>query len=92
MNRKLLTQAEQAAGTGFKFNLWSILRSDPDKQAEIIRNLTTTGIYSVDEARYRLDMPPCDGGAVHMIPGNYIKLEDIGAYVAARGGEGNVEN
>ena len=92
LNRKLLTQAEQAAGVGFKFNLWAILRSDPDKQAEIIRNLTTTGIYSVDEARYRLDMPPCEGGGVHMIPGNYIKLEDIGAYVAARGGEGNAEN
>ena len=87
MNRKLLTQAEQAAGIGYKFNLWAILRSDPDKQAEIIRTLTTTGIYSVDEARYRLDMPPCDGGNVHMIPGNYIKLEDIGAYIdATKGG------
>lgn len=93
MNRKLLTQAEQTAGVGFKFNLWAILRSDPDKQADIIRALTTTGIYSVDEARNRLDMPPCDGGAVHMIPGNYIKLEDIGAYVdAAKGGANNAEN
>jgi len=86
MNRKLLTQAEQAAGIGYKFNLWAILRSDPDKQAEIIRTLTTTGIYSVDEARYRLDMPPCTGGNVHMIPGNYIKLEDIGAYIDAKEG------
>ena len=96
MNRKLLTQAEQMVGVGYKFNLWAILRSDPDKQADIIRALTTTGIYSVDEARYLLDMPPCDGGDVHMIPGNYIKLQEIGAYTdkaraaagaAVKGGE-----
>lgn len=80
MNRKLLTSAEQAAGIGYKFNLWAILRSDPDKQAEIIQKMVTTGIYSIDEARNKLDLPPCDGGAVHMIPGNYIKLEEIGAY------------
>ena len=91
MNRKLLTQAEQRAGLGYKFNLWAILRSDPDKQAEIIQKMVTTGIYSIDEARYRLDMPPCEGGDVHMIPGNYIKLGEIGAYTdkarAAAAGE-----
>lgn len=96
MNRKLLTQAEQTAGIGYKFNLWAILRSDPDKQAEIIQKMVSTGIYSVDEARYLLDMPPCDGGDVHMIPGNYIKLQEIGAYTdkaraaagaAVKGGE-----
>lgn len=92
MNRKLLTQAEQRAGIGYKFNLWAILRSDPDKQAEIIQKMVTTGIYSIDEARYRLDMPPCDGGDVHMIPGNYVKLTQVGAYVtpenpASEGGE-----
>ena len=90
MNRKLLTQAEQAAGISYKFNLWSILRSDPDKQAEILQKMTTTGIYSVDEARYRMDMPPCEGGNVHMIPGNYIKLTQIGGYM--EGGDGNAEN
>lgn len=96
MNRKLLTQTEQRAGIGYKFNLWAILRSDPDKQAEIIQKMVSTGIYSVDEARYLLDMPPCDGGDVHMIPGNYIKLQEIGAYTdkaraasgaAVKGGE-----
>lgn len=96
MNRKLLTQAEQRAGVGYKFNLWAILRSDPDKQAEIIQKMVSTGIYSVDEARYLLDMPPCEGGDVHMIPGNYIKLQEIGAYTdkakaaagaAVKGGE-----
>ena len=80
MNRKLLTRAEQDAGIGYKFNLWSILRSDPDKQAEILQKFVTTGIYSIDEARNKLDMSPCDGGDVHMIPGNYIKLTEIGAY------------
>jgi HK97 family phage portal protein len=92
MNRKLLTRAEQERGIGYKFNLWAILRSDPDKQAEIIQKMVTTGIYSIDEARYRLDMPPCDGGDVHMIPGNYVKLTQVGAYVtpenpASEGGE-----
>ncbi len=80
MNRKLLTKAEQERGIGYKFNLWAILRSDPDKQAEIIQRMVTTGIYSIDEARNKLDLPPCDGGDVHMIPGNYIRLEEIGAY------------
>ncbi len=89
----MLTRAEQDACIGYKFNLWSILRSDPDKQAEILQKFVTTGIYSIDEARNKLDMSPCDGGDVHMIPGNYIKLTEIGAYTdKAKGGDADAAN
>ena len=87
MNRKLLTEKEQTEGKGFKFNVWVILRGDPSQQADILQKMVQSAIYSPNEARARLDSPPCDGGDVHMVNGSYVKLEDIGKAYAGRGGE-----
>lgn len=78
MNRKLLTKKEQLAGLGFKFNVWTILRGDPQQQADVLQKMVQSSVYSVNEARDRLDIPPCIGGDVHMVNGSYVKLEDIG--------------
>ena len=87
MNRKLLTEKEQTEGKGFKFNVWVILRGDPSQQADILQKMVQSAIYSPNEARARLDSPPCDGGDVHMVNGSYVKLEDIGKAYAGKGGE-----
>ena len=97
-NRKLLTKNEQMKGLGFKFNVWVILRGDPTQQADVLQKMVTSAIYSPNEARNRLDMPPTDGGDVHIVNGSYVKLEDVGlAYKAnviqpAEGGDDNAEN
>ena len=87
MNRKLLTEKEQGAGLGFKFNVWVILRGDPSQQADILQKMVQSAIYSPNEARAKLDSPPCAGGDVHMVNGSYVKLEDIGKAYAGRGGD-----
>lgn len=93
MNRKLLTAAEQDKGLGFKFNVWTILRGDPSQQADILQKLVQASIYSPNEARDKLDAPPCAGGDVHMVNGSYVKLEDIGvAYASRHIGEGSDKN
>ena len=91
MNRKLLTRREQDAGLGYKFNVWTILRGDPQQQADVLQKMTQSAIYSVNEARNKLDLPPCDNGDVHMVNGSYVKLEEIGA-AYQKGSENNVEN
>jgi len=88
MNRKLLTRAEQSSGLGFKFNFWTLLRGDPNQQADILQKMVDSAIYSPNEAREKLDMPPCDGGDVHIVNGAYVKLQDVGkAYAGKMGGE-----
>jgi len=89
MNRKLLTEQEQMAGKGFKFNVWVILRGDPSQQADILQKMVQSAIYSPNEARAKLDSPPCAGGDVHMVNGSYVKLEDIGKAYAGKGGDKN---
>lgn len=77
-NRKLLTTTEQAQGLGFKFNVWTILRGDPTQQADVLQKMVSSAIYSPNEARSKLDMPPTTGGDVHVVNGSYVKLEDVG--------------
>ena len=94
-NRKLLTSKEQKEGLGYKFNVWTILRGDPTQQADVLQKMVSSAIYSPNEARAKLDMPPTQGGDVHIVNGSYVKLEDVGlAYLqkvanqSAEGGEG----
>ena len=77
-NRKLLTTREQVQGLGFKFNVWTILRGDPTQQADVLQKMVSSAIYSPNEARNKLDMPPTTGGDVHIVNGSYVKLEDVG--------------
>ena len=92
MNRKLLTTAEQKRGLGFKFNVWVLLRGAPSQQANIMQKLVTTAIYSPNEARDKLDMPPCENGDIHMVNGSYVPLEDIGKAYEKNGGVSDAEN
>lgn len=79
LNRKLLRQDELLSGKGFKFNISVLLRADPQQQAQIIQQMLSSGVYSVNEARRLLDREPCEGGDVRYCNGSYVKLQDIGA-------------
>lgn len=87
-NRKLLTPAEQKKGLGFKFNFWMILRGDPTQQADVLQKMVQSAIYSPNEARSKVDMPPCSGGDVHIVNGSYVKLQDIGLAYASKTSKG----
>lgn len=77
---KLLTRAEINRGLRVKFNVNVILRADPASQAEIIAKFLANGVYTLDEARGWLDMPPYDDELGHMpiINAAYKPLADIG--------------
>ncbi len=92
MNRKLLTRKEQDAGLGYKFNVWTILRGDPTQQADVLQKMTQSAIYSVNEARNKLDLPPCENGDTHMVNGSYVKLEEIGKAYRNKGGAIDAES
>lgn len=87
LNRKLLTTKENEAGLEFKFNIKVILRGDLEQQAKVLQSFVQTSVYSPNDARRNLDMPPVPGGDVHMVNGSYVKLEDIGKAYNGRGGE-----
>lgn len=88
LNRKLLTRKEQKSGLEFKFNVKVILRGDPTQQADVLQKLVSTSIYSPNDARRQLDIPPTKGGDVHIVNGSYVALQDIGiAYRGNKGGE-----
>lgn len=76
---KLLTRAEIEQGLKVKFNVGVILRADPAAQAEIIAKLLSNGVYTLDEARAWLDMPPCDGdlGKTVLLNAAYKPLKEI---------------
>ena len=80
MRRKLLTRKEIDAGLKFKFNANVILRADPTAQAEIIQKLTSCGIYSPNDARKWLDMPPIGAeGDKILVNGSMLPIEQAGA-------------
>ena len=88
LTSKLLTRLEQANGLGFKFNVQVILRGDPSQQADILQKCVASGIYSPNEARRLLDMPPVEGGDVHIINGSMVDVKDVGIAYQQKGGEG----
>ena len=70
LTAKLLTESEFLSGMGIKFNLSSLLRSDPVQQATMLRTYVDGSIYKINEARAFAGLPPIDGGDVLMkMPG-----------------------
>lgn len=67
---KLLTEKEFLSGMSIKFNLSSLLRSDPVQQATMLRTYVDGSIYEINEARAFAGLPPIKGGDVLMkMPG-----------------------
>lgn len=88
LNRKLLTSKELAEGLSFKFNVQVILRGDPSQQADILQKYVASGIYSPNDARRLLDLPPVEGGDVHIINGSMVDVKDVGIAYRQKGGDG----
>lgn len=80
MRRKLLTRKEIDAGLKLKFNANVILRADPTAQAEIIQKLVQSAVYTPNEARKWLDLPPIDEEAANkiLVNGSMVALENVG--------------
>ena len=64
LTSKLLTEKEFSKGMSIKFNLSSLLRSDPVQQATMLRTYVDGSIYTINEARAYAGLPPVPGGSV----------------------------
>ena len=92
LNRKLLTRKEVSAGFNFKFNVSVLLRGDVQQQAEIIQKFVSSGVYSPNDARRWLDMPPVENGDKYLVNGNMVPIDRAGAAYEQRGGGNSAEN
>lgn len=89
LNYKLLRADELARGIGFKFNVATILRGDIKSQMEALTGYVGNGIYQINEARRKADLPPLSDGDVNLINGTFVRLKDIGKAYAGKGGGKN---
>lgn len=92
LNCKLLRRQELLDGLHFKFNVSVLLRTDPESQAGIVEKMVQNSVYSINEARYLLDRPPCENGDTRIVNGSFVSLENIGMAYESKGGDANVES
>ena len=92
LNRKLLTRKEVSAGLNFKFNVSVLLRGDVQQQAEIIQTFVNSGVYSPNDARRWLDMPPVENGDKYLVNGNMVPIDRAGAAYEPMGGDNSAKN
>ena len=79
INAKVRTKSEVDAGCFYKFNEKVILRADSKTQIDTICAAINNGIYTVNESRNFLDLPPTEGGDISIVNGNYVPLTKVGA-------------
>ena len=79
INYKVLTRQQREKGMLFKFNEKVLLRADAQTQMQTITSAVQNGIYTPNEGRHILDLPPVEGGDVSIVNGNYVPLTKVGA-------------
>lgn len=73
MNMKLASGGEY-----FRMNLNGFVRGDFKTQMDALKSATSAGIYSINESREYIGLPPIDGGDVHVIQSAMTKLSMVG--------------
>lgn len=87
LNIQILTKSERKQGYYFKHSLEGLLRGDSEQRSKLYQVLWGCGALSPNDIREKEDLPPIDGGDIHLIPLNMISLEradDLG--MAPQGG------
>ena len=79
MNRKLLSDAERAAGYFIKFNLNALLRGDMKARGQFYKDLFGIGAINPNEIRSLEDMNPYADGDQFRVPLNMVDPEDDAA-------------
>ncbi|MEM7806493.1 MAG: phage portal protein [Planctomycetota bacterium] len=74
VERKLLLEREQDT-VAVKFNIDALLRADTETRVRTARSAIESGLYTQNEGRAFLDMPPLPGGDVLLRPVNVTPSE-----------------
>lgn len=93
LDYKLLTDKERRNGEMMKFETDVILRVTQEQQMTILRSGIANFIYTPNEARERLDLPPVEGGDKLIGNGTNIPIDMVGQqYSKAQQAEGGEED
>lgn len=91
INFKAIKQYNPNSKRYFKYNEKSILRTDAKTQKDIICGYVNNGLYTVNQGKKLLGLPPVEGGDITVMNGNYIPITMVGQQYT-KGGEGDGEN
>ena len=72
---KILSTSEISKGMYFEFDVSYLLRTDLKTQADILCQYVNNGIYSINQAKEVLGLPPIENGNKEMVQGAMIPLE-----------------
>lgn len=87
MNKALLKESERNKYF-IKFNLSGLLRGDYASRVEGYSKMIQNGVMSINDVRELEDLnkiPEELGGDLHIVNGNFIKLQDAGIYAKGEG-------
>lgn len=91
LNKSLFSASER--GKYFvKFNLAGLLRGDYESRVKGYCQMIQNGVMSINDVRELEDLnkiPAETGGDLHIVNGNFIKLEDAGIYAQKKAGGKN---
>lgn len=89
---KLLPEKRTLGGEEFKFNVNAILRADLKTQIDSLSEGAKNGLYTLNEARSKLDLPSKPGGDKLLVNGNSIPAEMAGAQYTKTNNEQGGDN
>ncbi|MDN4492889.1 phage portal protein [Ureibacillus aquaedulcis] len=67
MDKSLLLESEKAEGYFFRFDTSEILRTTEKERIETLNIAVSSGIYTIDEARAKVDLPPTQNEAEQVL-------------------------
>ena len=85
LTRMLFTEREIAYGSGISFTSNRIQYMNNSDKLSVSKDLVDRGVLSINEAREIWQLPPIDGGDIHILRGEYYnpntgeKVEEINA-------------
>jgi HK97 family phage portal protein len=93
LDYKMLTDKERRDGEMMKFETDVILRVTQEQQMTILRSGIANFIYTPNEAREKLDLPPVEGGDKLIGNGTNIPIDMVGQqYSKAQQAEGGEDD
>lgn len=87
---KLLTESEKQQGYYLQHKVDGLLRGNIKGRFEAYSKMLNYGVFSINEIRGFEELNPVEGGNVHLVPMNFVPLQDAGK--KQKGTTGNQQN
>lgn len=78
-------------GINVRFNTLSLSRSDSNSTASYIKSMLSFGVYTINEARLQLNLPPIPDGDKTLVPVNQMTLTNLVKQVPSNNNQTTLE-